>query len=114
MESSIYSAVTHKIGVQVDRHLIHSCYLIVLPYFSDQVGQLKSKLARHVPGLKCFLDVDSLDNTADLEALVKKSKCFLLFLTKGVFASFWVMQEIRAGKQTISIYEGYKILCCLC
>jgi len=41
-----------------------------------------------------------LDNTADLEALVKKSKCFLLFLTKGVFASFWVMQEIRAAVST--------------
>jgi hypothetical protein len=65
---------------------------------ADQVAQIKSKLTRHVPGLKCFLDIDNTSlETSDLEALVARSKVLLLFLTKGIFSSFWVQQEIRAA-----------------
>jgi hypothetical protein len=60
--------------------------------FLDQISSLKQKLERHIPGIKCFVDVDSLDSTSDLNHLVKRSGCFLLFLTKDVFGSFWVMQ----------------------
>jgi hypothetical protein len=51
---------------------------------ANQVAQIKSKRTRHVPGLKCFLDIDSTSlATSDLEALVARSKVLLLFAHAG-------------------------------
>lgn len=40
--------------------------------------------------LQVFVDVDNMDDTAELKELVSRSQVVLLFLTEGVFASFWV------------------------
>jgi desulfoferrodoxin (superoxide reductase-like protein) len=63
----------------------------------DQVAVIKNRLQVLVPGIRIFLDVDTLDDVHDLALIVSRSKSLLLFLTAGIFHSDFVMQEVRAA-----------------
>ena len=62
-------------------------------------------LERLVDNIRCFLDVDSLRQSdqvenMDVQALpkhVSNSQTFMLFLTETVFDRYWVLEEIASA-----------------
>ena len=49
----------------------------------DQCGTIKRRLQMLVPQIRCFLDVDDLQNIGDLEAYVDRTQVVIIFLTTG-------------------------------
>ena len=63
----------------------------------DQVASLKSHLAVLLPGIRIFLDVEALESTVDLERHVEEARVFLLFMSRGYFASTNCAREVGAA-----------------
>lgn len=61
----------------------------------DQVAVLKRQLQLMLPGVRVFLDVDDLEDIGKLEASVRESAVFLVFLSAGYFESANCMREVR-------------------
>ena len=53
----------------------------------DQMRIVKQRLLEMLPDLKCFLDVDDLEEIGNLGAYIKASNMVLLFLSKGYWFS---------------------------
>lgn len=63
----------------------------------DQAKALKKELEGLLPGLRVFLDVDSLTHLGQLEATVRASAAVVLFLSEGFFSSGNCLREVRAA-----------------
>lgn len=53
----------------------------------DQVATIKGMLATMLPGARCFLDVDNLDDIAKLEEYIAESEVILVLLTRDYISS---------------------------
>jgi len=76
----------------------------------DQAATVKRQLQRMLPGISIFLDVDDMQNVADLEQYIEQSACILCFLSQGYLASKNCLREIRAAvsmsKPRINVHEA--------
>ena len=63
----------------------------------DQVGSIKSSLRALVPGIQVFHDVDDLTDLGQLETLIGRSGCILVFLSEGYFGSRNCLRELRGA-----------------
>ena len=61
----------------------------------DQVLSIKKELQLLVPSVKIWLDVENLQNVADLEANISSSDMTLMFLSRGYFSSWNCLREVR-------------------
>jgi hypothetical protein len=61
----------------------------------DQVLSIKKELQLIVPSLQIWLDVENLENVADLEDSITQIDVSLLFLSKGYFSSWNCLREVR-------------------
>jgi hypothetical protein len=61
----------------------------------DQVLSIKKELQLLVPSVKIWLDVENLQNVADLEANISSSDMTLMFLSGGYFSSWNCLREVR-------------------
>ena len=68
-------------------------------YGQDQCGTLKSMLQVLLPACRCFLDVDSLQDIANLERHVGESDCVLVLLTRGYLSSANCLRELREADE---------------
>jgi hypothetical protein len=75
----------------------------------DQVKVISSELQKCVRDIHCFLDVDTLEEIADLEEHVHNSVCVLLFLTMGIFDRVFVLKELRAAKNFGKKASGLRV-----
>ena len=64
-------------------------------YGQDQVGTVKNTLQAILPTMRCFLDVDSLQDIAKLEAHIAESDVVLIMLTQGYMSSANCLRELR-------------------
>jgi len=76
----------------------------------DQVAVIKRRTELLLPGSKCFLDIDDLQEIGDLAKYVAASQCVLVFLSKGYFFSPNCLKEVEAAlvnnKSLILVHEG--------
>jgi len=74
----------------------------------EKVHSLVQMLQLYLPGVKVWLDVDDLENIANLKKLVNESAIFILFYTDGYFASANCRREIYAAvaarKPIVTVY----------
>ncbi|KAL1520403.1 hypothetical protein AB1Y20_021989 [Prymnesium parvum] len=66
----------------------------------DQMAVLKRRLVQLLPGWKCFLDVDDLDDISRLEAYIDRSGSVLFFISAGYFQSKNCLREVRRAVDT--------------
>lgn len=75
----------------------------------DQVGVIKSMLLVMLPSIRCFLDVDSLQDLAMLEAHVRDSDVVLILLTADYLSSRNCRRElteaVRLSKPIVVVRE---------
>ena len=76
----------------------------------DQVATIKRQLQLLLPGVAVFLDVDDLDDEAELEGYVADSHAFLIFLSKGYFFSARCLRELDCAlaeqKPLVLVHEA--------
>ena len=66
----------------------------------DANATIKRQLQRLLPGVRVFLDVDDLDDIADLEAHIQASAAALVYLgSVSYFGSPNCMREVCASKE---------------
>ena len=64
------------------------------------MATIKRQLQRLLPGVRVFLDVDDLDDIANLEAHIQSSAAVLVYLgSMSYFESANCMREVRATKE---------------
>jgi hypothetical protein len=110
--------LTLKSGVKPNLALNSDSNCEFHAFFSHvwSTGKAKShaivrKMQLIMPGVKIWLDVDDIDSSGgNLEQAVTGSRVFIVFVSKGYFASYNCRREIytamRLGKPVIVIYEG--------
>eukprot|EP00741_Cyanophora_paradoxa_P017413 tig00020965_g16822.t1 len=64
---------------------------------SDLAGRIKVELEVMRPGIRIFLDADTLDDIHDLDVNIRKTRCFVLLITPDVFESLFVLRELAAA-----------------
>eukprot|EP00966_Prymnesium_polylepis_P315286 7284848-Prymnesium_polylepis.1 len=71
---------------------------------------VKRRLVQVLPGWRCFLDVDDLDDISRLEAHIDASASVLFFLSSGYFHSANCLREVRrsveAQKNLVLLHEA--------
>ena len=76
----------------------------------DVAATIKRQLQRIFPTIKCFLDVDDLDDIAKLEQYVEESTVILILLSRGYFLSRNCLREVAAvldkGKPYLFVHES--------
>jgi hypothetical protein len=76
----------------------------------DQMASVKRQLLLLLPGVRCFLDVDDLEENVSLDKYVKRSLSILIFLSKGYFSSGSCKKEVTAtltnGNPIILLHEA--------
>lgn len=79
------------------------------PTGQQQVAMIRERLASHLPGCTCFLDVYDLDDVSKLEEYVQASAVVLIFISNKYFQSINILREVRAAKVAakplIVVYE---------
>ena len=68
-------------------------------YGQDQCGTIKGSLQALLPALRCFLDVDSLEDMTQLEKHVQASDIVLVMLTKGYLSSRSCRRELVEARR---------------
>ena len=63
----------------------------------DQMRVIRQRLQEMVPGMRAFLDVEDLEDISDLEGYIKRSKCVVVYCSRGYFESKNCMIELRAA-----------------
>ena len=76
----------------------------------DQVAVIKRALCDLLIEPSVFLDVDDLENIADLELYIEQSQVILIFLSKGYFLSKNCLREVRCAlelnKKIVLVHES--------
>lgn len=60
----------------------------------DQMRIIKQRLLEMMPDLKCFLDVDDLEEIGDLEGYIDRTLAILVYCSSGYFKSKNCMREL--------------------
>jgi len=63
----------------------------------DQMRIVKQRLMEMMPELRCFLDVDDLEDIGDLGSYIRRTTTVLVYCSKGYFTSQNCMREIVAS-----------------
>jgi len=75
----------------------------------DVMRNIKQLLKDMVPGIRCFLDVDDLENIEDLEKNIGETVTILVYASRGYFTSKNCMRElthtVHVGKPLICVIE---------
>jgi len=75
----------------------------------DQMRVVKQRLLEMIPDLSVFLDVDDLDDIANLDKYIARAQVVLIFCTDGYFRSKNCIIEIQAavkmGKRIIALLD---------
>jgi hypothetical protein len=76
----------------------------------DQMAAVKRQLQLLLPGVRCFLDVDDLEEIGSLETYIQRSLSVLIFLSKNYFFSGNCKKEVAAtltnGNPIILLHEA--------
>lgn len=79
------------------------------PTGQQQVGAIRERLSRLLPGCVCFLDVYDLDDAEHLEEYIQQSVVVLIFVSRTYFQSANCRREaeeaMRCGKPLLVVYE---------
>ncbi len=107
MKGSALSSVRYNANNHDDRRSTNiSIYKADLIFSSPlyKLGHVKALLEAKKPDLKIFLDVDNLSgNIHNLQAVVKKTKNLVVFLTTGTYLLFIFLVPPRTYRDRVCI-----------